>query len=77
MNYVFIFKNDDALKGAKINIVSLNNPVKSISDTKIYFFDDTYGISKILDLKIEDLNNENTYVVLHNRTQQTLRQDFK
>lgn len=77
MNFVFIFKNDNALEGANIKIDKLQNPYNSIDDTRIYFFGDTDGISKILDLKIEDLNNENTYVVLHNRTQQELQQDFK
>lgn len=77
MNYVFIFKNDDVLEGANININELRNPYNSIDDTTIYFFGDTDGTNKILDLKIKDLNNENTYVVLHNRTQRELQQDFK
>lgn len=76
MNYVFIFKNDDALKSANIHFC-LNNPVKTISDTVIYFFHDTDGTRKISDLNIRGLNNENTYVVLHNRNQRNVQNSFK
>jgi|LSQX01.2.fsa_nt_gb hypothetical protein len=76
MNYVFIFKNDEALKSANIHFC-LNNPVKTISDTVIYFFHDTDGTRKISDLNIRGLNNENTYVVLHNRNQRNVQNSFK
>jgi hypothetical protein len=78
MNYVIIFIKTDALSSAGINISSLSCPIKTISDTEIYLFEESTSLEEAQkNLKTALQNKKNIfYVILHTTSQKNMIADF-
>lgn len=79
MNYILIFKNNQALQDEGIDTSNLIQPVTIDNETIAYLYDDSQTCDETKEQFTKELADKNNtfYVVLHNRTQNNSKDTFK